>query len=43
MLKIGQELKKEMIKFSIVAVFNNGISQLLYYYGYIFNRDYNCR
>ncbi|WP_175612725.1 oligosaccharide flippase family protein [Fusobacterium mortiferum] len=30
MLKIGQELKKEMIKFSIVAVFNNGISQLLY-------------
>lgn len=29
-LKISQELKKEIIKFSIVAVFNNGISQLLY-------------
>lgn len=29
-LKLEQELKKEMIKFSIVAVFNNGISQLLY-------------
>lgn len=29
-LNISQELKKEMIKFSIVAVFNNGISQLLY-------------
>lgn len=29
-LKVSQELKKEMIKFSIVAVFNNGISQLLY-------------
>ena len=29
-LKISQELEKEIIKFSIVAVFNNGISQLLY-------------
>lgn len=29
-LNISQELKKEIIKFSIVAVFNNGISQLLY-------------
>ena len=29
-LNISQELKKEIIKFSIIAVFNNGIAQLLY-------------
>lgn len=29
-LNIKQDLKKEIIKFSIVAVFNNGITQLLY-------------